>query len=63
MNQPLSKNNVVHYCVPNIASRYSKLLHIGISNILSPFNARTVVLKALFVVIGLKVACISIMVS
>jgi alanine dehydrogenase len=21
------KNNVVHYCVPNIASRYSKLLH------------------------------------
>jgi alanine dehydrogenase len=23
-SQPLSKNNVVHYCVPNIASRYSK---------------------------------------
>ena len=31
------KNNVVHYCVPNIASRYSKTASLGISNILSPF--------------------------
>lgn len=31
------KNNVVHYCVPNIPSRYSKTASISISNIVSPF--------------------------
>lgn len=31
------KNNVVHYCVPNIPSRYSKTASISISNIISPF--------------------------
>lgn len=31
------KNNVIHYCVPNIPSRYSKTASISISNIISPF--------------------------
>ena len=31
------KNNVVHYCVPNIPSRYSKTASLSISNIISPF--------------------------
>lgn len=31
------KNDVVHYCVPNIPSRYSKTASISISNIISPF--------------------------
>jgi alanine dehydrogenase len=31
------KSNVVHYCVPNIASRYSKTASLAISNIISPF--------------------------
>ena len=31
------KNNVVHYCVPNIPSRYSKTASLSISNILSPY--------------------------
>jgi alanine dehydrogenase len=31
------KNNVTHYCVPNIPSRYSKTASISISNIISPF--------------------------
>lgn len=31
------KNNVVHYCVPNIPSRYSKTASMSISNIISPF--------------------------
>ncbi|OCB78567.1 alanine dehydrogenase [Flavobacterium crassostreae] len=31
------KNNVLHYCVPNIPSRYSKTASLSISNILSPF--------------------------
>lgn len=30
------KNNVIHYCVPNIPSRYSKTASISISNILTP---------------------------
>ena len=31
------KSNVVHYCVPNIPSRYSKTASLSISNIISPF--------------------------
>lgn len=31
------KNNVLHYCVPNIPSRYSKTASLSISNIISPF--------------------------
>lgn len=31
------KNNVIHYCVPNIPSRYSKTASLSISNILSPY--------------------------
>ncbi|HEX9979846.1 MAG TPA: alanine dehydrogenase [Flavobacterium sp.] len=31
------KNNVIHYCVPNIPSRYSKTASISISNILTPY--------------------------
>ena len=31
------KNNVIHYCVPNIPSRYSKSASLSISNILTPF--------------------------
>ena len=31
------KNNVIHYCVPNIPSRYSKTASKSISNIISPF--------------------------
>ncbi|MEG2101947.1 alanine dehydrogenase [Flavobacterium sp. FlaQc-28] len=31
------KNNVLHYCVPNIPSRYSKTASLSISNILSPY--------------------------
>jgi alanine dehydrogenase len=31
------KNNVVHYCVPNIPSRYSKTASLSISNIISPY--------------------------
>ena len=31
------KNNVVHYCVPNIPSRYSKTASLSISNIFSPY--------------------------
>lgn len=35
-NPTFVKNNVIHYCVPNIPSRYSKTASISISNILSP---------------------------
>lgn len=35
-NPTFIKNNVIHYCVPNIPSRYSKTASISISNILSP---------------------------
>lgn len=31
------KNEVVHYCVPNIPSRYSKTASMSLSNIISPF--------------------------
>ena len=31
------KNNVVHYCVPNIPSRYSKTATLSISNIITPY--------------------------
>ena len=31
------KNDVIHYCVPNIPSRYSKTASMSISNIISPF--------------------------
>ncbi|WP_306350095.1 alanine dehydrogenase [Flavobacterium sp. '19STA2R22 D10 B1'] len=31
------KNNVIHYCVPNIPSRYSKTASLTISNILTPY--------------------------
>lgn len=35
-NPTFIKSNVIHYCVPNIPSRYSKTASISISNILSP---------------------------
>jgi alanine dehydrogenase len=35
-NPTYIKNNIIHYCVPNIPSRYSKTASISISNILSP---------------------------
>jgi alanine dehydrogenase len=35
-NPTYVKNGVIHYCVPNIPSRYSKTASISISNILSP---------------------------
>ena len=31
------KSNVLHYCVPNIASRYSKSASLSISNIITPY--------------------------
>lgn len=31
------KNNVLHYCVPNIPSRYPKTASLAISNIISPY--------------------------
>ncbi|QOG01029.1 alanine dehydrogenase [Flavobacterium sp. MDT1-60] len=31
------KSNVLHYCVPNIPSRYSKTASLSISNILTPY--------------------------
>lgn len=31
------KSNVIHYCVPNIPSRYSKTASLSISNILTPY--------------------------
>ncbi len=31
------KNNIIHYCVPNIPSRYSKTASLSISNILTPY--------------------------
>ena len=31
------KNNVIHYCVPNIPSRYSKTASLSISNIITPY--------------------------
>jgi len=31
------KNNIIHYCVPNIPSRYSKTASLSLSNIITPF--------------------------
>jgi alanine dehydrogenase len=36
-NPTFFKNNVLHYCVPNIPSRYSKTASLSISNILTPY--------------------------
>lgn len=36
-NPTFVKNNVLHYCVPNIPSRYSKTASLSISNILTPY--------------------------
>ncbi len=36
-NPTFIKNNVVHYCVPNIPSRYSKTASLSISNIITPY--------------------------
>jgi len=35
-NPTFTKHNVIHFCVPNIASRYSKTATKAISNILTP---------------------------
>ncbi|NMH28831.1 alanine dehydrogenase [Flavobacterium silvaticum] len=36
-NPTFVKHNVVHYCVPNIPSRYSKSASLSISNIITPY--------------------------
>ena len=36
-NPTFIKNGVIHYCVPNIPSRYSKTASLSISNIITPF--------------------------
>ncbi|MEO0058935.1 MAG: hypothetical protein RLZZ312_582 [Bacteroidota bacterium] len=36
-NPTFIKSNVIHYCVPNIPSRYSKTASLSISNILTPY--------------------------
>ncbi len=36
-NPTFVKNNVIHYCVPNIPSRYSKTASLSISNIITPY--------------------------
>ncbi len=36
-NPTFLKHNVVHYCVPNIPSRYSKTASLSISNIITPY--------------------------
>jgi alanine dehydrogenase len=36
-NPTFTKHNVVHYCVPNIPSRYSKSASLSISNIITPY--------------------------
>lgn len=36
-NPTYIKHNVVHYCVPNIPSRYSKTASLSISNIITPY--------------------------
>jgi alanine dehydrogenase len=36
-NPTFIKYNVIHYCVPNIPSRYSKTASLSISNILTPY--------------------------
>lgn len=36
-NPTFEKNNVIHYCVPNIPSRYAKSASMSLSNIVTPF--------------------------
>jgi len=36
-NPTFCKDNVVHYCVPNIPSRYAKSASMSLSNIITPF--------------------------
>jgi alanine dehydrogenase len=36
-NPTFIKHNVIHYCVPNIPSRYSRTASLSISNILTPY--------------------------
>lgn len=36
-NPTFIKNGVIHYCVPNIPSRYSKTASLSISNIITPY--------------------------
>jgi alanine dehydrogenase len=36
-NPTFCKDNIVHYCVPNIPSRYAKSASMSLSNILTPF--------------------------
>lgn len=36
-NPTFVKHNVIHYCVPNIPSRYSKTASLSISNIIMPY--------------------------
>jgi alanine dehydrogenase len=36
-NSTFVKHDVIHYCVPNIPSRYSKTASLSISNILTPY--------------------------
>jgi alanine dehydrogenase len=36
-NPTFVKNGVIHYCVPNIPSRYSKTASLSISNIITPY--------------------------
>ena len=36
-NPTFIKSNVIHYCVPNIPSRYSKTASLSISNIITPY--------------------------
>ncbi len=36
-NPTFIKNNVIHYCVPNIPSRYAKTASVSLSNILTPY--------------------------
>lgn len=36
-NPTYLKHNVIHYCVPNIPSRYSKTASLSISNIITPY--------------------------
>lgn len=36
-NPTFVKHNVIHYCVPNIPSRYSKTASLSISNIITPY--------------------------
>lgn len=36
-NPTFIKSNIIHYCVPNIPSRYSKTASLSISNIITPY--------------------------